>query len=653
MQCSVPGLGPSPSIESTPPSYVIVGGVVAHNDERRIQESLRSLLEQELPPGVRWGRVWVVASGCTDRTVELAQAVARDDPRVEVVAEPERRGKAAALRQVLRRADGDFLILLNSDAIAGRGAVAALLAKAAGKARPFAVMARPLGPPPSDGGWNSTVRWMWKLHHELHLEMLEDGSGAHLSDELLLVSLPAFPWIEDGIINDGSYCAVWLRTHSGRCWYAPQAEVVVDLPRTAGDHLRQRRRIHVGNAQVASRLGRRPTTALRFFFEQPTRALRALRRSVATSHGVRHLVKVLGWEMVAHALSAWDRLPPQRDHVRWSRISGASDRPVPPLADTTPISGSDAAIARRVRILLDVAREFRAGMPLDRLTELLPDSRFRSEGELKEFLARYELDSPGGPSAVPVVRLPPADLKRVQRGIDYLRAAELLVQERLAWLHPWVRCIGVTGSTAYGAPSEGDDLDFYVVTRSGSTSWFLLSTFLTLRLARARQRDAAAPIACFNYVVDDRRAPREFARGQGLLFAREALTARILLGDDYYRGLLARAAWLGEEIPYLFARRTVDPGDTASRPTPFSVRCLNALAFVPLATYLQLAGLVRNARARRNGESSAVFRTLTSPDGFLFQSRKFEELRRRYEPSTGPSPTVGSTGSPSRIPVFR
>ena len=646
MQCSRPGPGLSPFDASQSPARLIVGGVVAYNDDRRIGESLRSLLSQQLPPGVRWGRVWVVASGCTDRTVEVAQAIARSDPRVGLVVEAERRGKAAALRQVLARAEGDLLVLLNSDAVALPGSVAALIAKADGKRRPFAVMARPAVPPATVDAWSGTMRWMWELHHELHREMLEDGGGAHLSDELLLVSLPALPWIEDGVINDGSYCAVWLQNHWGSCWYAPEARVAIDVPRNPGDHLRQRRRIHVGNAQVAARLGRWPTTALRFFLEHPASAIRAWKRAVATPHGIQHFVKVAGWEAVAHALALWDRVPPRKDHVRWSRIATPSER-APARWNASSVA-SEVDVANRIRILLEVAREFRTGLPLERLAELLPEPRRRSEQELDAFLA-------GRPDLARLAKLvdgPPRgssepEAQRIQRGVWYQHVAETLVGKRLAWLHPWVRCVGVTGSTAYGAPSAGDDLDFYVVARTGSASWWLLATYLTLRIRRAKRSHSSEPMPCFNYVVDDRRAPVEFAEGRGLLFAREALTARLVLGDAYYRGLLARAPWLGDEIPSLFAARTVGPGDTTPRPASLTVRCLNALAFLPLATYLQLAGLVRNARARRRGEFSAIFRTLTAPDRFVFQSQRFEALRRHYEQRSETLPSSNATGPPS------
>jgi len=651
MQGSVPG----PELVSVDgehlASRVLVGGVVAHNDERRIQDSLRSLLAQELPPGVRWGRVWVVASGCTDRTVEVARAVARDDPRVGVIVEAERRGKAAALRQVLHRAQGEFLILLNSDAVAAPGAVSALLAKAAGKVRPFAVMARPLVPPPADAGWGSSMRWMWELHHELHLDMLEDGRGAHLSDELLLVSLPAFPWIEEGIINDGSYCAVWLRSHRGGCWYAPDSGVWIEVPRNPSEFLQQRRRIHVGNAQVRARLGRSPTTAFRYFLKNPSGALEAVRRSNRSGTALRTLGRVAAWEAVAHALALWDRIPPRRNHVRWSRIGSGLARPASgePAIGTEP--AGDDAVDRRVRVLLDVAGEFGTGLPLATLDDLLPE---RTSEPLATFLARRpELAKVVRDTAYHPTANPPPDPARTARGLEYARSAQALVRGPLRWLLPELRCIGITGSAAYGEPLEGDDLDFFVVTRAGALSWVLAATFLSLRL-RALRGLGRGPPPCFNYVIDERRARLEYGKARGLLFAREALSTKIVDGDAYYRGLLGDATWMRSEFPHLYSVRSAEPGDIHPRPAPLLVRLLSAALFVPLAAYLQLAGLRHNARLRRSGRASGAFRTSTAPDRIALLSQRFEKLRGRYQDRPDPPPvSYAGVSAPSRIASSR
>lgn len=654
MPSTLPGLGPGPTETARAASRVIVGGVVAHNDERHIEASLRSLLTQELPPGVRWGRVWVVASGCTDRTEEIARAVAEEDPRVSVVVEAERRGKAAAIRQVLSRAEGDLLVLLNSDAVAAPGAVGSLLTKATSQIHPFAVMARPVTSTMPYDDWGSTMRWMWELHHELHLEMLKDGSGSHLSDELLLVSLPPFPWIEDGIINDGSYCAVWLRDHAGSCWYAPDARVFIDVPSTRQDHLLQRRRIHVGNAQVAERLGRHPTTALRFLLNHPGRAFRALRRAAAQDHAARHLVRIAAWELAARALAAWDRLPPRRDHVRWVRI--ATPTAAPRALGKDPISPAriDDVIGSRLQVLLRVAREFDTGVSLERLAELLPGHEPWTEERLRGFLAtRPEIARIKDGRAYSASFGSAIDPERADRGEQYLRAAQSLTSGPLAWLHRWVRCLGVTGSTAYGEPRPGDDLDFYVVTRGGAVPWFLFATYLTLRFRRPMSGSFPAPTPCFNYVVDDRRAPDDFGRARGLLFSREALSARMLVGDEYYRGLLSAAPWMGADFPHLYSTRAARGADTAPRPAPPLVRLLSGVVYLPLAAYLQLTGLLRNSRSRKRGQESETFRTVTAPDRFAFESQRFEQLRVRYERPPEPSPSFTATGGPSRITTLR
>ena len=129
-----PGTDDGPGVGLLGParSGVLAGGVVAYNEERTIRAALLSLLDQELPPGVAWNTIWVVASGCTDRTVEEAGLVAARDPRVRLVVEPVRTGKATAVTEVLRRAQGDAVVLLNADARAMPGAVAALWEAAEG-----------------------------------------------------------------------------------------------------------------------------------------------------------------------------------------------------------------------------------------------------------------------------------------------------------------------------------------------------------------------------------------------------------------------------------------------------------------------------------------------------------------------------------------
>lgn len=606
---------------------------MAYNVEHRVEQSVRSLLDQHLPEGVRWDRIWVVASGCTDGTVEVVRDLAQQDPRLGVVVEPERRGKAAALGEVLARSTAPALVLLNSDAVAQPGAIDALLARSVGRRNPYAVMARPVLPRDAQGEWASTLQWMWDLHHEYHLELLADGRGAHLCDELLLLGGPRYPPLPTGVINDGSFLGVWLATHGGTCWYAPDARVEIEVPRRLPDHLRQRRRIHAGNAQVKSLLDASPTTLPRYFLRHPRSTLRQIARLAARQNGRRHLARVVAGEAISRGLAVWDRLPPARDHVCWTPVERPSRVTATPPRGTGVGSSArrDPPTGHRARALLEIAGRFGTGIPIEELVRLLPNSAPRDGPELERWLlAQPELAALiDGPAR----RGPGTDGERGdrrRRGVAYRAEAERLLSGPLGFARTWARCVAITGSTAYGEPNAGDDLDFFVVVRRGLVWLFLLRAYLALRLGSGRKGGSAAPPPCFNFVVDEAQARSEFNRVRDALVAREALAAIPISGGEYYRGLLAGAPWMAEPFPRLYAVRSERAGSTAAEPASAPARCANALVFPLLASYLQLVGLHRNWSDRRSAGRSGSFRTTTTPARLMFASARFDGLRESY-----------------------
>ncbi len=630
----------SPKGSNAPePGICLTGGVVAYREERTLARAVRSLLAQDLPAGTRWDTVWVVVSDGGDRTIEEAVSLAREDPRVRLVIEPDRGGKARALGEVLRRAEGSALVLLNADAIASAGAVAELLRSAAGRSRPYAVMARPTVPAENGGPWEGPVRAMWDLHHRFHLLLSGYGGGAHLSDELLLLSVPELPPLPEGTINDGSYFGAWLARIGGARVYAPSAEVVVAPARTVQDHLHQRRRIHFGNAQVARLLGVPPTTLTRFARDHPRAALELLRsRDRSAPFPFRHLVALGLAELGAKLLALWDRLLPQVDHVRWRRIA-PFPRPDPRPPGSEPPGGPDVpgpldgptevgpeAVVQRFTLLLEIAGRFGTGIRCDDLLSLLPPGAPRTRAELGSWveshpgLARLEGDRVfrTGTKGTSLV-------EREARGLWYRGAARALAEGELSPLRRWVRCLGVTGSTAYGEPEGGDDLDLFVVTRTGAT-WVALAAAYLLLHRRSSLARSGAPAPCFNYVLDDRTAVEEFSRARGFLFAREALTAEMIWGDRFYRALLARAPWIRSEFPRRFDERCGSGPVEEARPAGLGVRALNLVLYPLVATYLQLQGLRRNAHLAAAGRTSAVFRTETRIGRLLYRSQRFEHL---------------------------
>ncbi|MCI4318238.1 MAG: hypothetical protein L3J96_06830 [Thermoplasmata archaeon] len=309
-------------------------------------------------------------------------------------------------------------------------------------------------------------------------------------------------------------------------------------------------------------------------------------------------------------------------------------------------SGREAALVeRRFDSVLAAARQNRTSVGLESISELMPHAGPEGPAEVSEWLAAHPSVGQLVGDRVVAGPLPPQgeSHERQERGRRYLAEAERIVAGPIAPVAPIVRCVAVTGSAAYGEPSRHDDLDFLVITRPGSVWPFLLFSFLAARRHAPPAHPDAPSHWCFNYVLDERAARGEFAAPQGFLFAREALMARPVSGESYYRGLVGSAGWLADEVPRLYRRwsRGGLPPLPPEAPAPPVVRALNVLLFPLLASYLTLATMVRNRRLVRDGRPGKRFRVDARLDRLTYETERFEELRSLYSPAN----TLASQGA--------
>ncbi len=301
------------------PGPRFTGGIVACGEGPRVARAIRSLLDQPLPPRGEWARIWVVVAPGSPETLAAARKEAADDPRVSVLPEPVRRGKSAALAEIIARSEGDGLVLLNGDAEADPGALGELWTAAAGARRPYGVMARPRPSARPPGPCTDAMDLLWEIHHRLHLALRSAGSAANLSDELVLLSGADLPPLAAGVINDGAYYAAWIRRRGGDLLYAPSATVRIATPLGLRDHFVQRRRILAGHAQIAELTGLSPATVLTLARIRPRSAVALLKGATrAVPHGRRSLLALLAVEVAAH-LSA--RVERRRSRLAvWPRV---------------------------------------------------------------------------------------------------------------------------------------------------------------------------------------------------------------------------------------------------------------------------------------------------------------------------------------------
>lgn len=114
--------------------------VVSWNTRELLARCLRSIHEH---PPQRSHEIWVVDNGSTDGSATL---VRERFPRVRLIQNDENVGFAAANNQAIRQAEGEYVVLLNSDAEVRSGALQSLLEFMASHPRAGAAGARLLHP---------------------------------------------------------------------------------------------------------------------------------------------------------------------------------------------------------------------------------------------------------------------------------------------------------------------------------------------------------------------------------------------------------------------------------------------------------------------------------------------------------------------------
>jgi len=269
-------------------------GVMAHNEEQNVQRTLHALLAQQLQT-VEIVEIIVIASGCTDSTVELAARIASAHPIVTVDIEPRRTGKAAAIRRLMSMARGEVVVLANADTIPEANAVEELVRLFSDPAVGMTgARVIPLNVPRTWLGF--TVQMLWHVHH--HLALRKPKLGELVAFRNVIDNFPADTSTDEPAIE------ALIAAKGLRLVYAPKAIVYNRGPERAGEFVVQRRRIFAGQVRIALRYGYF-TSSLRLRYVVPI-----------AMHAINSYPQFLLWTMAAIAVEGWARVLGLYDALR-------------------------------------------------------------------------------------------------------------------------------------------------------------------------------------------------------------------------------------------------------------------------------------------------------------------------------------------------
>jgi cellulose synthase/poly-beta-1,6-N-acetylglucosamine synthase-like glycosyltransferase len=266
-------------------------------------------------------RLIVVASGCPPSLMTRLEAEAEADSRIVLIPEAERRGKAEAVNRIIANAVGDYVAMLNSDALPANGAILTLLRELASDERAGCVSARPVFRE-SGGLLPRVLGLMWSAHNLASLKLNHAMLSNHSSDELLVARRSLLAPLPPMLVNDGAYIGGRIKAGGHLVKFSQSATVGIDVPGRPADLIGQRRRIIFGHVEVWKKLGSPPKTVESLLFTNPIMSARILVNALSSRPSlIPALPAALVSEVVSALLAVADSMRSSTRHSVWKRYA--------------------------------------------------------------------------------------------------------------------------------------------------------------------------------------------------------------------------------------------------------------------------------------------------------------------------------------------
>lgn len=294
--------------------------ICAYNEENCIGALLENLGRQRLNPEITDYEIIVVASGCTDKTVPIVRSAISRNPKIKLIEEAQRMGKAEAINKGLEAAFGDVIVLIPADVLPLENALSNLLLHFRNP-KVTAVTGQPIqNPNYQRGGITGFLMSMaFRMWGRLMKNLNDRGLAAHCSGEFMAMRRSVVAKVPEECAADDSYIAIMAK-RKGIIKFEPNASCYNNMPSNIVDYIKQRKRWLFGHLQTKKLTGEYPTVMDTLVFRKPKMVLEILCDEIKENpNNALFLFFSAIIEAIVYALAVLDRIL-GRNYAIWPVI---------------------------------------------------------------------------------------------------------------------------------------------------------------------------------------------------------------------------------------------------------------------------------------------------------------------------------------------
>jgi len=295
-------------------------GVMAYNEGLNISRLLRSIINQKLSK-VFIKEIIVVASGCTDNTLEVVRNLCKKNNKLKIITQSKRLGKASAVNFFIKKAKSNILIMISADTIVKNNAIEKLILPFKNEILGMtAGHIIPINEP--DGFIRYYVTTLWKLHHEVCKKSFKAGEMVAWRNIIKRIDPKTS-------VDETSIEAIILKNNF-KTLYVEDSIVYNKGPENFWDFLKVRRRQIAGYYQLNKSLGfeYRPSTMSNWvvikLFLTKTRSRNKKERfwklGVLIIEGFARVVAFFDWFIFKNNYYIWPMAKSTKDLPKDSKI---------------------------------------------------------------------------------------------------------------------------------------------------------------------------------------------------------------------------------------------------------------------------------------------------------------------------------------------